>query len=36
MRSPRRVTLQPMGMPSRILKPAIEFLARVISGTLPG
>ena len=32
MRSPRSVTLQPMGMPSRILKPAIEFLARVTSG----
>ena len=35
MRSPRSVTLQPMGMPSRILKPAIEFLARVITGRCP-
>src|SRR6478735_5122267 len=35
MRSPRSVTLQPMGMPSRSLKPAIEFFARVITGRWP-
>ena len=35
MRSPRSVTLQPMGMPSRILKPAIDLVARVIAGRWP-
>src|SRR5215203_1503441 len=29
MRSPRRVTLAPTGMPSRILNPAMDFLARL-------
>src|ERR1043165_5820962 len=32
MRSPRRVTLTPMALPSRSLKPAIDFLALVTSG----
>ena len=36
MRAPRSVTLQPIGMPSRSLKPAIDFLALVISGLLAG
>jgi len=36
MRSPRKVTMQPMGMPLRILKFAIDFLARVIHRLLPG
>ena len=36
MRASRSVTLQPMGMPSRSLKPAIERLAFVISGLLAG
>ena len=35
MRAPRSVTLQPMGMPSRILKPAIDFFARVMTGRCP-
>src|SRR6266478_3745949 len=35
MRSPRKVTAQPMGMPLRILKFAIDFLARVIIGFWP-
>ena len=35
MRSRRSVTLQPIGMPSRSLKPAIDFLARVITGFWP-
>src|SRR5579864_3418654 len=35
MRSPRSVTQQPMGMPLRILKLAIDFLARVIIGRWP-
>ena len=35
MRSPRRVTLTPMALPSRSLKPAIDFLARVTSGFWP-
>ena len=35
MRSPRRVTLAPMALPSRSLKPAIDFLARVTSGFWP-
>ena len=35
MRSPRRVTLAPMALPSRSLKPAIDFLALVTSGFWP-
>ena len=35
MRAPRSVTLQPIGMPSRSLKPAIDFFALVISGRWP-
>ena len=35
IRSPRRVTLAPMALPSRSLKPAIDFLARVTSGFWP-
>ena len=35
MRASRRVTLQPIGMPSRSLKPAIDFLAFVITGFWP-
>ena len=35
MRSPRRVTFAPIGMPWRILKPAIDFFARVIVGFWP-
>ena len=35
MRSPRNVTLAPMALPSRSLKPAIDFLARVTSGFCP-
>ena len=35
MRAPRSVTLQPIGMPSRSLKPAIDFLAFVIRGRWP-
>ena len=35
MRSPRRVTLAPMALPSRSLKPAIDFLALVMSGFWP-
>src|ERR1700735_5214793 len=35
IRSPRKVTMQPMGMPLRILKFAIDFLARVITGFCP-
>ena len=35
MRAPRSVTLQPIGMPSRSLKPAIDFFAFVISGRWP-
>src|SRR5438445_12586382 len=35
MRSPRSVTQQPMGMPLRILKLAIDFLARVITARWP-
>ena len=35
MRSPRSVTMQPMGMPLRILKFAIDFFARVITGFCP-
>src|ERR1700722_15067347 len=33
--SPRSVTAQPIGMPLRILKLAIDFLARVITGFWP-
>jgi len=32
MRSRRSVTLQPTGQPSRILKPAIEVFALVMTG----
>ena len=35
MRSPRRVTLAPMALPSRSLKPAIDFLALVTIGFWP-
>src|SRR5262245_24626193 len=35
MRSPRRVTMAPMGMPARTLKAAIDFLALVITGFCP-
>ena len=35
MRSPRRVTLAPMGMPSRSLNCAIDFFARRITGFWP-
>ena len=35
MRSPRSVTLQPIGMCSRSLKLAIDFLARVTTGFWP-
>ena len=34
--SPRSVTAQPMGMPLRILKFAMDFFARVMMGFLPG
>ena len=35
MRSRRSVTLQPMGQPSRILKPATDLRARVTTGRWP-
>ena len=35
MRALRSVTLQPMAWPSRILKPAIAFLAFVFTGRWP-
>jgi hypothetical protein len=35
MRSRRSVTLAPIGMPSRSLKVAIAFLARVTTGFWP-
>ena len=35
MRSPRSVTLAPIALPSRSLKPAIDFLARVTTGFWP-
>ena len=35
MRLPRRVTLTPMGMPSRILNPAMDLRARVVMGFWP-
>ena len=35
MRSPRSVTIAPIGMPSRTLKAAIDFLARVTTGFCP-
>ncbi len=35
MRSPRKVTQHPMGMPLRILKFEIDFFARVITGFCP-
>ena len=34
-RSPRRVTLAPMGMPSRSLKAAMDWRARVTTGFWP-
>src|SRR6202453_2892146 len=33
--SPRRVTMAPMGMPSRTLKAAMDFLALVVTGFWP-
>src|ERR1700730_17992446 len=33
--SPRRVTIAPMGMPSRTLKAAIDFFALVVTGFWP-
>ena len=35
MRSPRSVTLQPMPMPWRMWKPAMDFFARVMQGCWP-
>src|SRR6266850_1973340 len=35
MMSPRKVTAQPMGMPLRILKFAMDFLARVMTAFWP-
>src|ERR1700722_1342808 len=35
MVSPRRVTMAPMGMPSRTLKAAMDFLALVVTGFWP-
>jgi hypothetical protein len=35
MFSPRSVTLQPIGMPSRSLKPAIDLRASVVTGFWP-
>ena len=35
LRSPRRVTLAPMALPSRSLKPAIDFLALVTTAFWP-
>ena len=35
MRSRRRVTIAPIATPSRSLKPAMDFLARVITGFCP-
>ena len=35
MRSPRSVTLAPIALPSRSLKPAIDFFALVTSGFWP-
>jgi hypothetical protein len=35
MRSPRSVTIAPIGMPSRTLKAAIDFFARVTTGFCP-
>ena len=35
IRSPRSVTMTPTGIPARILKPAIAFLARVTTGFCP-
>ncbi len=35
MRAPRSVTAQPTGIPSRILKAAIDFLARRTFGRWP-
>ena len=35
MRLPRKVTLQPSGMPSRTLNCAIDFFALVITGFWP-
>jgi hypothetical protein len=36
MRSPRSVVITPIGIPSRSLKLAIEFLAFVMTGLLTG
>ena len=35
IRAPRRVTLTPIGMPSRSLKVAIDFLALLMTGFWP-
>ncbi len=35
MRTPRSVTMQPIGTPSRILKPAIAFFDLVTTGFWP-
>jgi len=35
MRSPRRVTIAPIGIPARSLKAAIDFFARVTTGAWP-
>ena len=35
MRAPRSVTLQPIAIPSRSLKPAMDLVAFVISGFWP-
>src|SRR5882757_6709372 len=35
MMSPRRVTMAPMGIPSRTLKAAMDFLALVVTGFWP-
>src|SRR5437667_144865 len=35
IRSPRKVTAQPMGMPLRILKFSMDFFARVITAFCP-
>src|SRR6202789_178467 len=35
MGSPRRVTMAPIGMPSRTLKAAMDFLALVVTGFWP-
>ena len=35
MRGPRNVTMAPIGIPSRSLKAAIDFFARVTTGRCP-